>query len=327
MELELENQETHEERIPQVFESAGGFSPTIGIIGAVLGLIQVMQHLDNIAEVGRGNSRGLCGHDLRCRGRQSSLSALRRKAENPYAGSQLKRAMMLEGVISILEGLNPRIVETKLQGFLADVGCNPNDAKGAGSREAQKKGEHANHERWLVSYADFMTLLFAFFVVLFSSSQVDKRKVGRLAMAIQVAFEHLGVFESSNSKMPLSTTEPMPFDNVQIIEKVVKTTDISQPVPSAKGSRGGLVCGERHDAAHADLQQAFDAEIKRNEISIRAGHEGIIITLREIGFFGQWIRGSELKSEPTVARIAKVARRPAVQYTDRRSHGQCADPQ
>ena len=54
MELELDNQAEYEELVPQVFESAGGFAPTIGIIGAVLGLIQVMQHLDKIDEVGRG---------------------------------------------------------------------------------------------------------------------------------------------------------------------------------------------------------------------------------------------------------------------------------
>lgn len=172
----------------------------------------------------------------------------------------------------------------------------------------KKKGEHANHERWLVSYADFMTLLFAFFVVLFSSSQVDKRKVGRLALAIQVAFEQMGVFESSNSKMPLSTTEPMPFDNVQIIEKLVKTTDISQPVPSSKGSLGGPGSGNGMTRLMTDLQHEFDAEIKRNEISIRVGHEGIIITLREIGFFGSGSADVELKSEPTVARIAKMLR-------------------
>jgi chemotaxis protein MotB len=172
----------------------------------------------------------------------------------------------------------------------------------------KKKSEHVNHERWLVSYADFITLLFAFFVVLFSSSQVDKRKVGRLALAIQVAFEHLGVFESSNSKMPLSTTEPMPFDNVQIIEKVLKTTDISQPVPSSKGSPGEPGTGRGMSRLLSDLQHEFDAEIKRNEISIRAGHEGVIISLREIGFFGSGSADVELKSEPTVARIAKLLR-------------------
>jgi chemotaxis protein MotA len=53
-ELEIDNQCEREERLPQVFEAAGGFSPTVGIIGAVLGLIQVMQQLDKIDMVGRG---------------------------------------------------------------------------------------------------------------------------------------------------------------------------------------------------------------------------------------------------------------------------------
>ena len=54
MHVSLDSITEDEERLPAVFESAGGFSPTIGILGAVLGLIQVMQHLDNINEVGRG---------------------------------------------------------------------------------------------------------------------------------------------------------------------------------------------------------------------------------------------------------------------------------
>ena len=54
----------------------------------------------------------------------------------------------------------------------------------------KKHPEHVSHERWLVSYADFITLLFAFFVVLYASSQVDKRKAGKLALSIQVARPH-----------------------------------------------------------------------------------------------------------------------------------------
>jgi chemotaxis protein MotB len=48
-----------------------------------------------------------------------------------------------------------------------------------------RRRRQVSHDRWLVSYADFITLLFAFFVVLYASSQVDKRKVGRLALSIQ----------------------------------------------------------------------------------------------------------------------------------------------
>jgi chemotaxis protein MotB len=49
-----------------------------------------------------------------------------------------------------------------------------------------------SHERWLVSYADFITLLFAFFVVMYSAAQLDKRRAGKLATAIQTAFQQYG---------------------------------------------------------------------------------------------------------------------------------------
>ena len=62
------------------------------------------------------------------------------------------------------------------------------------SRRRRPKHEHVNHERWLVSYADFITLLFAFFVVLYAASQVDKHKASALSAAIDQAFQSMGVF-------------------------------------------------------------------------------------------------------------------------------------
>ena len=166
-----------------------------------------------------------------------SVPALRREAKNPYASGPTQAGHDAGRRDCNPGGFEPQDGRDEAQGIPRGCHRGSNDTKGVGIVRRRKKAGHANHERWLVSYADFITLLFAFFVVLFSSSQVDKRKVGRLAMAIQVAFEHLGVFESSNSKASLSTSEPMPFDNVQIIEKVMKTTDVSHPVPSAKGAR------------------------------------------------------------------------------------------
>ncbi|HZQ94450.1 MAG TPA: flagellar motor protein [Candidatus Sulfotelmatobacter sp.] len=120
MELELENQAEHEEKIPQVFESAGGFSPTIGIIGAVLGLIQVMQRLDNIEEVGKGIAVAFVATVYGVGAANLFFLPSAGKLKIRVREEQLIREMMLEGVISILEGLNPRMVETKLKGFLAD---------------------------------------------------------------------------------------------------------------------------------------------------------------------------------------------------------------
>ena len=125
MELELDNQADHEERIPQVFEAAGGFSPTVGIIGAVLGLIQVMQHLDNIDEVGRGIAVAFVATIYGVGAANLLFLPSAGKLKIRLRIEQQMREMMLEGVISILEGLNPRMVETKLQGFLAEVPSPP----------------------------------------------------------------------------------------------------------------------------------------------------------------------------------------------------------
>ena len=118
MQVSMDSAAESEERLPAVFESAGGFSPTIGILGAVLGLIQVMQHLDNIQEVGRGIAVAfvatIYGVGI------ANLFFL------PFAGKMRirlreehqQREMMLEGVAGILEGMNPRMLEIQLAGFL-----------------------------------------------------------------------------------------------------------------------------------------------------------------------------------------------------------------
>jgi chemotaxis protein MotA len=120
MELELDNQAEFEDKIPQVFESAGGFSPTIGIIGAVLGLIQVMQHLDKIDEVGRGIAVAFVATIYGVGAANLFLLPAAGKLRIRIREEQLLREMTLEGVVSILEGMNPRMLETKLMGFLGD---------------------------------------------------------------------------------------------------------------------------------------------------------------------------------------------------------------
>ncbi len=118
MQLELDNKGEIEEKIPAVFEAAGGYAPTVGIIGAVIGLIQVMKNLENIDEVGKGIATafvatiyGVAFANLVCLPAAGKLK-FRHKEET------MVKEMMLEGVISILEGMNPRMIETKLKTFL-----------------------------------------------------------------------------------------------------------------------------------------------------------------------------------------------------------------
>ncbi len=101
--------------------STAGFSPTIGIIGAVLGLIQVMQHLDKIDEVGKGIAVAFVATLYGVGAANLILLPAAGKLTIRIRDEQIIREMTLEGVVSILEGMNPRMLEEKLLGFLTEA--------------------------------------------------------------------------------------------------------------------------------------------------------------------------------------------------------------
>jgi chemotaxis protein MotA len=131
MELELDNQAEYEEQVPAVFESAGGFAPTIGIIGAVLGLIQVMQHLDKIDEVGRGIAVAFVATIYGVGSANLLYLPMAGKMKLRIRHQQIMREMTLEGVASILEGMNPHMLEAKLLGFLVEEDQMPEETEEA----------------------------------------------------------------------------------------------------------------------------------------------------------------------------------------------------
>jgi chemotaxis protein MotA len=117
MELEIEIFEQRSEAEAKVFEAAGGYAPTIGIIGAVLGLIQVMKNLADIDEVGRGIAvafvatiYGVAVANIIFLPAANKLKARAREAV------QL-REMMLQGVLSIAEGLNQKLIRSQLEAY------------------------------------------------------------------------------------------------------------------------------------------------------------------------------------------------------------------
>jgi chemotaxis protein MotA len=118
LEAELDSTAERDEQIPRVFEAAGGFAPTVGIIGAVLGLIQVMQHLQNIDEVGRGIAVAFVATIYGVGLANLFFLPSAGKLKIRIREEQLVRELILEGVVSILEGMNPRMLETKLRGLL-----------------------------------------------------------------------------------------------------------------------------------------------------------------------------------------------------------------
>jgi chemotaxis protein MotB len=170
-------------------------------------------------------------------------------------------------------------------------------------RRRAKQEEPAHHDRWLVSYADFITLLFAFFVVLYSSSQVDKRKAGMLALSIQVAFQQLGIFDTSNTKVPLSDSEAMPFSKVQIVENAERTTELGRFVQPAKGQ---LQPGRQLQDVEAQLKKALAPEIHQHIVNVSLSREGVVVSLREIGFYESGSSHLRSSSKDAVDRLVYI---------------------
>src|SRR5437899_12254530 len=105
----------------------------------------------------------------------------------------------------------------------------------------KKHPEHVNHERWLVSYADFITLLFAFFVVMFAASNSDQKKAGQVAQAVQVAFKEMAVFAPSGKVVPLYDNGGLPTDTKSVIGNDHAGFDAAQLVNSAKAGESSTI--------------------------------------------------------------------------------------
>jgi chemotaxis protein MotA len=114
MELEMDSEADREDLIPKVFEAAGGFAPTIGILGAVIGLIQVMQRLENINEVGKGIAVAFVATIYGVGSANIIFLPLAGRIKMLMRRNQVLREMILDGVIAIVDKVNPRSLEAKL---------------------------------------------------------------------------------------------------------------------------------------------------------------------------------------------------------------------
>jgi chemotaxis protein MotB len=149
-----------------------------------------------------------------------------------------------------------------------------------------------NHDRWLVSYADFITLLFAFFVVMFASTQADKGKAKAVSESVKDALEHgefsntlstvLGRGRHENSKAPSNP------------ERMKQSESLSpQTAPPADLAK-----------SLATLQRGLDPELKAGKIGLKLEGRGLVISLREATFFASADDAVAPGSEAILAKIA-----------------------
>jgi chemotaxis protein MotA len=117
MELDISLEEQRGEAEARVYEAAGGYAPTIGIIGAVLGLIQVMKHLANIDEVGHGIAVAFVATVYGVGVANLFFLPAGGKLRSRLQSAVEIRELMLEGVLGIAEGLNPKLIRIKLEAY------------------------------------------------------------------------------------------------------------------------------------------------------------------------------------------------------------------
>jgi chemotaxis protein MotA len=133
LETEIDMMEHHADADAKVFDAAGGYAPTIGIIGAVLGLIQVMKHLDQMQEVGRGIAVAFVATVYGVAIANLVFLPMGSKIRARVKGDAKLYEMVLEGVVAIQEGLNPRLLRQLLEPFARLSGSPKTSPEGEGN--------------------------------------------------------------------------------------------------------------------------------------------------------------------------------------------------
>lgn len=118
LEMDVDASEQHDIQAARVFEGMGGYSPTIGIIGAVMGLIHVMQNLADPSRLGQGIATAFVATIYGVGLANLILLPLASKLKTQTQNITQYRELVIEGVVGIAEGDNPRNIEAKLKGFL-----------------------------------------------------------------------------------------------------------------------------------------------------------------------------------------------------------------
>ncbi len=150
---------------------------------------------------------------------------------------------------------------------------------------------HENHERWLVSYADFITLLFAFFVVMFASNQNDRHRAKMVSDSVRDALEH-GQISSR-----LSNVLGRGHRDGKAADRAALTTGPQQPAEQ-----------ETHPAdltrSLAVLQQDLSDETRAGKVQMQLEGRGLVINLREAAFFAS---GDDTVTPGSYSIMAKIA--------------------
>ena len=140
-------------------------------------------------------------------------------------------------------------------------------------------------DRWMISYADFITLLFAFFVVLYAFAKADQKKQSQVSEAVDSAFQSLSVFSGTNSASENHAAQPM---NTVMQEDVLSPAKVKEDLESL----------------HRELEKRLSNQVAMHNVSMKMGRDGLVISLHEAGFFASGSAIPKPEALPTLRQIA-----------------------
>lgn len=164
-------------------------------------------------------------------------------------------------------------------------------------REPEK---HPNHERWLVSYGDFITLLFAVFVVLYAMGQSDKKKVEEVMQAIQQSF---GMTSASSNAPKVNVISSQAITVIPSLKPEIKVAPIGR-------TRSGQAKMRAEEKDFRQIKSAVEAFLVKqgaqNKVTLEISRRGLIVSLKEAGFFNSGQATIKPEAYELVNTIAEV---------------------
>jgi chemotaxis protein MotB len=156
----------------------------------------------------------------------------------------------------------------------------------------ERRKSHVAQDRWMVSYADFITLLFAFFVVLYAFAKADQKKQMPVSEAIDSAFRSLGIFPNATRRpaegAAAGDEQPVIPMNIVMGEDVLSPAKVKDDL----------------DSIRRELEQKLSNQVATHTVSIQMGRDGLVISLREAGFFASGSAAPKPESLSTLRQIA-----------------------
>jgi chemotaxis protein MotB len=161
-------------------------------------------------------------------------------------------------------------------------------------RDRRTDDEHENHERWLVSYADFITLLFAFFVVMYAISQVNEGKYRVLSDTLSSAF-HKVPGASSGAQVAVNPRTPVPL-----------LIPLKKPRPVVKVDSEQLVKKAKLRNMAKDINEALAPLVKEGQVRITEGALGITVDINASVLFASGDARLDERAEQALKAVARV---------------------